>query len=177
MRRVTPQQGGTTFGQLTDIFGESQPVVVSNTPRPAGNLKPPAEPIAGKGTAIANGWIYGPAQTAGMSVLYVDQILRLPGQGIQGHTKSAIGESAYVPFNHYRAAHWLFAGWDPIFRYANTYLDVRFAAGSAKGPTNETPNNLPGSARWGTNYAPFRVAWQVPRFSTEPNTIVPKPGR
>ena len=177
-RRLSPEQGASLAQSFGHIFGETSPALISSTPRPTtSNVKAPSENLANAPLAVAYGWIGGVTnrQVKGMSVLYVDQINPLPAMGIRTHTQSTIGESGYAPFNHYRAAHWLFAGWDPIQRFANTQLDMRFAVGHPEPLSNIQPYNLPGSVRMGPYFAPFRTAMQVPRFSQEPNTIIPRP--
>lgn len=173
-----PPGGSSIAVTMAAIFGERNPATVSSTPRPAGNVKTAAEHVANAPRAVQYGWFGEDAyQTDGMSVLYVDKLIPVPGQGVQAQTKDAIGRSNYAPFVHYRAAHWLYSRWDPIFRFANTALDMRFQVGHPAPLSNEVPYNLPGSSRMGGYNAPFRAAQRVPRFSTEPYTIIPQAGK
>lgn len=176
LRQLGPFHGATSMGSLGGVFNEANPLEVTNTPRPAGSIKAMAEPIHGKPLVVANGWIDRPSQVGGMSTLYMDQIVPIPAQGVQTATRSAIGQSAYAPYMHYRGAHWLYSKWDPIFRYANTAMDMRFQVGRPGFLSNEQPGNIPGTARMGPYAAPYRAAWQVPRFSSEPFTIIPRSG-
>lgn len=176
-RQVRPPGGGSTAVGFAAIFGERNPALVSSTPRPAGNVKTPAEPVGNAPQAVQYGWIGSQHLVDGMSVLYVDQEIPLPAQGVQTTLRDTLGRSAYAPFAHYRAGHWLYLRWDPIFRFANTALDMRFQVGKPTPLSNEQPYNLPGSSRMGGYNAPFRAAQRVPRFSAEPFTIIPQAGR
>lgn len=149
---------------------------LTNTPRPAGKIGLKGEPISGKPLTVANGWIDRPSQTKGMSVLYIDQVLHLPdaqvsAQGLQ----SNIARSRYAPYTHVRNAWWLYRDWMPVRRFINTEMDMRFQVGKVAPFSNEQRGNLPGGVQMGPYYAPFRGAWLVPRFSTEPYTVIPQP--
>ena len=177
-RAFRPERGGTIVASLAAVFGEANPAQVTDTPRTVGITPARAVRVESAPTLIANGWVDSRQQTGGMSTLYIDQIQRQPDAEIQGTLKSAINHSRYAPYVHQRSGHWLNARWDPIFRFANTAMDMRWKVGhiglQTQGNTGQT---VPGSAIMGPYAAPFRVAYQVPRFSTEPNTIVPQSSR
>lgn len=176
-RKVKPSGSESVqVPSLAAIFGEANPAQVSETPRPVGTYPAKGENIELQQSAVANGWMFQPRQVSGMSVLYVDSVQRIPDPSISGITNSSIRHSTYVPYNHITHAHWLYSRWDPIQRFTNTYMDVRFAAGHIAPLSNGEPGNIPGTAKMGPYAAPFRQAWLVPRFSTEPNTIIPQPG-
>ena len=175
VRSIKPPGGSTNQGGVAAIFGETNPSNATDTPRVAGNIPARGDPVTTAPKAVLYGSFGNdPAQTAGMSVLWVDQINPMPSQGVQGLVKSAIGQSAYAPWVHYRLSNWLNAGWDPIFRFANTAMDMRWRAGTTQPVTNEQPLNMPGATRMGPPYAPGRAAQYVPRFSSEPYTIIPQ---
>lgn len=173
-RQFRPERSGTVLQDLASAFGEANPAQVTDTPRTVGFTNARAEPIGGKEQYVANGWINRPSQTVGMSTFYVDQIQRQPDPEVGGITVSAINHSRYVPFYHQRGGHWIWSKWDPIFRFAMTAMDMRFQVGKIAPLTNQQPGNIPGTARMGPFAAPYRAAWQVPRFSTEPYTIIPQ---
>ncbi len=174
-RRYKPESGNVAWPELAAIFGEANPMAVTDTPRPVGIYPATAEPIHGKPLAVANGWIDRPNQTKGMSVLMVDHIVHMPDAEVRGITASAINHSRYVPYNHPRNQFWMNSNWDPIYRYANTNIDLRWSVGHPTPLSNQQPTNVPSGARMGPYAAPFRTAWRVPRFSTEPYTIIPQP--
>lgn len=177
-RKVAPTHGSTTWaGGLGAIFGDL-PDKLTDTPRTVtGNYPDTAERINTAPLASMYGWISRPNQTKGMSVLFVDQINRLPNATLVGQTQSTLQRSNDAPFNHYRTSWWLYSGWDPVFRFANTALDMRWSVAKPGTLSNAQPNNLPSGARMGPYNSPFAAAWQIPRFSTEPNTIIPQAGR
>jgi hypothetical protein len=156
------------------IFGEANPAQVTDTPRLVGIVPVAGEPIHGKPLVVANGWIDRPSQVRGMSVLYIDQIQKQPNPAVQGITKSAINHSSYAPYHHVRNGWWMYANWDPIFRFANTAMDMRFQVGKIAPMSNAQMGNLPGGVAMGPFASPYRSAYQVPRFSTEPSVITPR---
>lgn len=177
-RRVSPARGASMAIGMPAIFGETNPAMISSTPRMAGNVKTASEKVSDAPTAVQYGWIGNREyQTDGMSVLYLDKVIPLNSDGIQTGVRDTIGRSAYAPMVHFRAAHWMYSRWDPIFRFANTAMDMRFGVGRPAPLTNAAPGNLPSGARMGPYAAPYRAAYRVPRFSTEPFTIIPKGGK
>lgn len=178
-RTFKPAGGGSQAVSFAAIFGETDPMEITSTPRPVGVVPAKGQPVSTSPLTVANGWINRPNQTKGMSVLYVDQLNQQPLPNMSGHTRSAINESSYAPIVHYRGAHWLFAGWDPVYRFANTAMDMRFSVGRRPNQTGtaNTPAVVPGTATMGPYAVPFTQAWRVPRFSTEPNTIIPQSGK
>ncbi len=158
---------------LAAAFGEANPAQVTDTPRMVGITPTMAEPIHGKPLTVANGWIDRPSQTAGMSVLYIDQIQKQPNPAVQGIVKSVINHSSYAPYHHNRSGWWLYSKWDPIFRFANTAMDMRFQVGKISPLSNGAMGNMPGGVMMGPFASPYRSAYQVPRFSTEPSVITP----
>lgn len=173
-RQFRPQMAGTLLSGLAAVFGESNPAQVTDTPRTVGYVPAKAEPISGKARTVANGWIDRPSQTKGMSVLYVDQIQAQPDPEVRGIVQSAINHSRYAPFFHFRGGHWLYSRWDPIFRFANTAMDMRASVGKIAPLSNGQMGNIPATAKMGPYAAPYRTAYYIPRFSTEPNTIIPQ---
>ena len=173
-----PPGGSSSLGSLAGVFNEANPAQITSTPRPAGTMPQHSEKVISAPLAVAYGWIGNDAyQTDGMSVLYVDSVRPAPQPGIRTIVGDMLGRSAYAPYNHYRTGHWLYSRWDPIFRFANTAMDMRFSVGKPPPLSNDSPGNLPFGARMGPYAAPFRSAYQVPRFSTEPFTIIPQAGK
>ena len=175
MRALKAPGGSTSQGNVAAIFGETNPSNATDTPRVAGNIPARGLPVETAPMAVLYGSMGNdPWQTGGMSVLWVDQINRLPSNGVQGLTKSAIGQSGYAPFQHYRFVNWLNDNWDPIRRYNNTAMDMRWRAPHVAPVSNDSPLNMPGGTRMGPPYAPSRSAYLTPRFSAEPYTIIPQ---
>lgn len=176
-RSFRPERSATSVTDLAGAFGEANPAQVTDTPRTIGLTPVKGEPIHGKPLTVANGWIDQRWQTGGMSVLYIDQANKMPDAEVQGIQKSAINHSRYAPYYHGKNAFWMFARWDPIFRFANTAMDMRWNVGHVAPLTANQPGNIPGTARMGPYAAPYRSAYVIPRFSTEPATIIPQATR
>lgn len=172
-RPIRPARSGSIMESLAAAFGEANPSQVTDTPRLVGIVPATAEPIHGKPLVVANGWIDRPAQTKGMSVLYIDQIQQQPNPAVQTVVSSAINHSSYAPYHHNRSGWWLYSKWDPIFRFANTAMDMRFQVGKIAPLSNGAMGNIPGGVMMGPFASPYRSAYQVPRFSTEPSVITP----
>jgi hypothetical protein len=173
-RPLRPARSGTMVESLAAAFGEANPAQVTDTPRLVGVVPASAEPIHGKPLTVANGWIDRPSQVAGMSVLYIDQIQQQPNPAVQTVVSSAINHSSYAPYHHVRNGWWMYSKWDPIFRFANTAMDMRFQVGKIARMSNAQMGNIPGGVTMGPFASPYRSAYQVPRFSTEPSIITPR---
>lgn len=172
-----PPRSATVQPDIFAVVSETNPATITDTPRTVMYGRTHNGHVADGAESIAWGRVSSAAQTGGMSTLYVDQVQKLPDAEVQGGVRSAINQSRYAPFVHVKHAFWLYKRWDPIFRFANTAMDMRFGAGHVAPLSQQEPGNIPSTARMGPYAAPYRAAYVTPRFSTEPYTIVPQSSR
>jgi hypothetical protein len=134
----------------------------------------------GSAQAAYYGWYATPPQVEGMSTYWVDQIIAMPVSSAPWTTQPPQQRRSFAEREaHYRSHSPLFLGamQRAIRDDTNTQLDIRTGAAPVKPSVNPTSygSNQPGGVRMSPalGYDALLPAWRVPRFSTEPYTIVP----
>lgn len=138
--------------------------------------------------AVEYGWLAAPPQVGGMSMgaspaeamstLAVDQLNKMPVSSSPTVVRAPqFQRSLYEQFNHYRTSWPLYLGWRSIRDDSNTNFESRVGAMRVKPSANPggAGQNQPGGVRMNPplSHDMMSAAWRVPRFSTEPYTIIP----
>jgi len=136
------------------------------------NETSPAIPAGDRASIIARqnsgGQMPVPRQRQGLSQLWIDRLEPMPISAVPPQ----IRKSLYQPLSHGVGLYPMNDKWYPIALNANTKNDVRWSTG--KPPTaiaGNSPNGTIQSAR-----PQFRRAWKVPRYSTQPDVVIPRSG-
>lgn len=104
-------------------------------------------------------------QRDGLSQLWIDIVEEMPISAVPPQ----IRRSLYNTLSHRVGLYPMNDKWYPLAANANTRLDLRWSV--AKPPVavaGNTPRGVSMSPR-----AQFRKAWKVPRYSTNPDVVVP----
>jgi hypothetical protein len=132
------------------------------------------------------GWLSGTPQVGSMSYgdpngsmssFFVDQVRKMPISSSSTVVRApARQRSLYERYNHYRQRFELYTGWRVMRDDSNTLIDYRGGALRVKPQPTAGGGNLPGGVRMNAplSHDMMSAAWRIPRFSTEPYTIIPQ---